>query len=498
MKRNNLFIIFYIFCISAALTMFLRTDTYAKSSKKISVDIPEYYECCTFNVKCEEDGSYEVVLISPEDEKEEKTTYNFQKVDSQTFTCTVTKVNIGEWIIKLTDKNASSVDDITKVKVNVTSSKSPQTQIVDNITVAKDINGLKVYLKNDSVVAEWTDDSCGNVNVKVINLDTAEVLGDEQVAEKYYECELAPTVKNIIVTVVPSVSSNIEGASNSYTFKVNNHPDAVVDYPNITATNLDYITLDITLNEEYSILAYDNNAVILDEKNVPAGFYSLTLPVQDDGVNVYKVFIVDKDGNMRSTDANIIKDTYAPELVLDYEYNGMTTDQPSFTINGTVKDFSYLTINKDDVEVTTDGRFTYDCLLHMGDNDINMYAEDDAGNHVDYNIVITRVNAGEKVTAIAQDDPEGSATEPSGDQPTKKSANPVIIAAIVIIGVFVIIKIKKKREEEYEDDDEEETDEDSNENEEVENNNTTNEPDYTEEESSSDEDSEDNEDDEDY
>lgn len=53
----------------------------------------------------------------------------------------------------------------------MSTASTKETDIVDNnISVGKDIAGLKMYFVDDTFVTEWTDENCGSVNLKVVNL----------------------------------------------------------------------------------------------------------------------------------------------------------------------------------------------------------------------------------------------------------------------------------------------------------------------------------------
>ncbi len=47
-----------------------------------------------------------------------------------------------------------------------------------------------MYLKDSSLIVTWTDETCGAVNVKVVNPDTGETVKNEKVTTKYFECNL--------------------------------------------------------------------------------------------------------------------------------------------------------------------------------------------------------------------------------------------------------------------------------------------------------------------
>lgn len=81
-----------------------------------------------------------------------------------------------------------------------------------------------------------------------------------------------------------------------------------------------------------------------------------------------------------------------PELVMESEYSGITTEEERITITGKVKDYDTLTLNGHDVEnISIDGYFSIDIDLHEGVNVFALSAKDKAGNETTYVMDITRV-----------------------------------------------------------------------------------------------------------
>ncbi len=369
------------FAITLSILYATVSPIYA-ATKETEVPITKDYTSCTFKITAEESGNYSAYLTSPSGE-----IYECSVIDDSTLSCMIDKVSAGSWMLTITDDSKS---DLPKFSVSIVQTKESDTNAISgSITVGKDINGLSVYLKNDNIVAEWTDDTVGKVNVKVINLDTSETLSNETVAGKYFSCPIPVGTENIMINIVPSTSTNIDGATLSYTFKIDNYPDAVVIFPDYEYTNLDSVPVSVTLNETYSIYVEENNTKIYSDTDIPAGDYTYDIPVSYDGENAIAFYIVDENGNMRSTDAVFIKDTEAPELSLKEEYDGIKTHDSVYSITGTAKNFDSFTINDTSVEVATDGTFIYDLNLHVGSNVFTVKAADNAGNTSEYTFTIT-------------------------------------------------------------------------------------------------------------
>lgn len=60
---------------------------------------------------------------------------------------------------------------------------------------------------------------------------------------------------------------------------------------------------------------------------------------------------------MRSTSATYNRDTKAPYMSLKKEYDGYKTSNDVLNVEGTVKDYSKITVNDDKITPTTDGHF---------------------------------------------------------------------------------------------------------------------------------------------
>lgn len=370
-----------LFCL---ISLPMNSDLVYAATKKIEVDIPDAYKSCTFTITCEdESGTYTASLISPNGE-----TYKCSKVSDNKLTVNVDNVHAGTWVVKVKDKEQ---EEIGKVKVSVTAAAQNKTDVVDNISIAKDINGLKVYLKNDSVVAEWNDDSVGNVNVKVVNLDTAETIASQTVSEKYFECPLESTVHNISVVIVPTASAGVDGAELTYKIKNDNHPDAVITFPDCQYTNQDEVVASVSLGSDYRTMVLDNNSVIQTEEKYESGNYEYHIPIDEDGIHTIEIYIIDDDGNMRSTKTDVVKDTVSPALSLNEAYDQAEVETETFDIAGTVEDYKEIEINGEKLSPATDGHFEYTLNLHLGENHIKLSAGDEAGNVTDYEMTIIRV-----------------------------------------------------------------------------------------------------------
>ena len=387
------------FTISIIHPVDVKAET--NDEKIIEVPINKNYKSATFKLTFDYFEDYDVVIKSPS-----KETYEATKVQDTTLECAINNVEAGQWqvIISYPDEEKTSdasnkvfKDDkigepreISHVKVQVEGSTESAVDVSKDITVATDIVGLKMYFKDDDFIAEWTDTTCGNVNVEVTNAKNLQKLDKQTIKENSYSLEIPSNVEEIVVRIVPSVSESVEGAASSYTFKVNNNPDATVTYEELSITNKDSIKATCDLKESLGVKILVNGKQILEQGPLEKGNYEFDVPI-DTGTNDILVYIVDKDGNMRSTATKVEKDVIAPSLELVTTYDGIVTEDEYLTIEGKVDDFDKLMINNAQVEVEGDNTFKFDYKLKEGVNEISVIAYDLAGNETIYEISCERV-----------------------------------------------------------------------------------------------------------
>lgn len=417
------------------------------AEKEIEISLPQEYISITFTLTFEKPGLYEAYLIDPNGVQ-----YPCSYIDESTMKCIVEKTPAGTWIAAISrmgedvyypPEEGDQPDEIGKVKVTAAATRPGDTNVISGIKVGKDITGLSIYFKNDNVVVEWTDINCGAVSVKVVNKDNNEVLKQKVVQDnvRYFECSLAPSVRNIVVSVVPSSSANIEGAAIINEYVVNNNPHAKVTFPNIQFVNKETVDVNVVLEEPYGLLVLNNGSKVLEEELISAGTYTYPIPLIDTN-NDIEFFVIDNKGNMRSVQYSYIKDTTPPTLSFDMAYDGLNTDAANYIISGSVMNYDSFYVNGNEyAEIATDGHFDIPCVLHMGVNEIVLSAKDKAGNYTSYTIYITRLQ--------------------ENAQKNSSSFFSLVLAGAVLVGFAIYSKIKKKKEREEEAEEGEEDDFDS-------------------------------------
>lgn len=409
-------------------------------TKNIEFEIAKEYDACEFTIKTEKEGDFDVVL-SPENGQ---TTYKGSIEGSNTCAISVEDVKAGRWSVTVTQKIPESEPDIEEDmdesetekeaaqtpetaeevigKVQVTAKAIDKTTFsIGNVQVARDIVGLQIYFKDEAIVAEWTDTSCGNVVVSVIDNYTNQILDTQTVSGRYYQFEIPELVSEITIDIVPATSSNITGADSRFTRKVENSPNAVVSYEDKEYVNTETVPVSVDLEDAYSLLFLVNGIEVKETGILTAGEYVYDIPVTE-GSNEILTYVVDKDHNMRSTAATVIRDSIKPALTLDMEYDGITTYDDTITITGTIRDYDTFKINETEPVVAGDGSFKCEYILKDGENKLNVLATDNAGNETLYSATVIKAI---RETTIWD------------------YAGPVGIAMVVICGIIFKLHSKK-------------------------------------------------------
>ncbi len=292
-------------------------STFAEDGKTIMVPVNKNYTSARFTLSFEYYDDYVVVIKSPSGREYKGVTSSNDEVE-----CVVDDVEVGQWEVhidypevmsteEVPEESSEDDDDdsnedviqrkpISPVKVQLEGSTESLVRVDEDLKVVTDIAGLKKYFKDDSFVAEWTDTTCGAVNIEVVNAKNLQKIDYAQVQGNYYSCPLEPGIQEIMVTIVPAVSSSVEGTGSTFTLKYDNHPDATVTYEDLTITNHDSLLVSCELRDEYGVLMLVNGKQVESTEVLKSGIYDFQAPIEV-GTNEIVTYIVDKDGNMRST-----------------------------------------------------------------------------------------------------------------------------------------------------------------------------------------------------
>ncbi len=385
--------------ITSVFLAFMQNNFVYAAEKSLDVTLEKEYEKASFSLEYEVDGEYDATLTAPNGD-----VYEFIQYDENSANVVVGSLKAGKYSVNVSKKEggddadgaaeeSSAIDidkksDIGKVTITV-KALNDDTVVSSAIKVAKEIAGLKIYFKDDDVVVNWTDETVGNVHVTITDTQTQEIIGNQTVSDKEYEVAIPEETKEITVTVVPSESEKVSEAGEQYTLLVNNHPDATVEFVESVITSHEFVTTNISLGDKYSLMFLVNgNRALANENELPVGSYTYEIPVSE-GDNDIKVYVIDENGNMRSTSLSIKRDTVAPKLTIDSDINGISTYENSVVISGQVNEYSVFTINDEAVEPDWEGNFTKEIALTEGSNHIFVSAIDEAGNEASFDAIVT-------------------------------------------------------------------------------------------------------------
>lgn len=374
-KRIGLMLSFLLFIFGYGITSNAKEIT-----KEIELELPQDYVQCRFTAFSEEGEPYSYQLISPQGK-----TYFLSLNKEGIYECSVKNVKQGTWILKVSQTIEDDAEEvgIGRVTVNV-KSEMESSKILDNqLKIAKEIANLKLYFKDDDLVAEWDDETCGNINIKVYDTKNYQIIKDETVKEQSFFCAIPSEIEEITVEIVPATSINIAGAGETYTLKADNHPQATIRFENKEYTNAENIVAVAQLSNPYQIRTEVNGVLVDETEELKEGTHEIDIPIKE-GLNEIKVYVVDEKGNMRSYPCETILDQTPPVLMLASNEDGKKTYENTIVLSGTVEEYSKLIFQNKEVEVEWDGRFSVEGTLREGENKVVLTAYDEAGNTAEY------------------------------------------------------------------------------------------------------------------
>lgn len=397
------------------------------STKIFTLNIQETCYNAEFNIECPND-------------KQHTFSYTLQSPDGAMYTVTwdednelkqfLEQATAGSWTVMVSDNqdNSDADDSIGKVKVSVKKNVERSSETTDASTdIAKEISGLRIYFKDSSIVVSWEDEAVGNVNVQVINAKTLEKYYNDTVKTKSVEVPLPADATDLTITVVPSTSTSVPGATQSYTYKipdwfVNNSTDSIT-FPEYSNTNSVELPFHVETGSSYALEYYINGQRVGGEETMPAGSYDLSLPISE-GTNEIQIYLVDGKGNMKSWSDRIVLDTKAPSLTVEGLQDGLTTYDESIVVSGQADDYDQVLYNNQQIDVDFDGAFSIEIPLSEGTNKVQIAAIDVAGNRTEKTATITRLVKEEK---------------------TSSDSNILVLGLASIAGLATVVILKKKQ-----------------------------------------------------
>ena len=400
----------------SVLTLAFSISVYAEELEKtIEIELNKEYVQCTFYVSFEKEKCDNVTLITP---NRKEYTFTKDPINEERLKCTIKNTVTGKYKvivkkeidssdvtendgaaqdssdeeIQISDADSSSEADreIGKVTVSVQADEETTEAITDNIKLTKEIDGLKIYWIDDDIAIDWTDTTVGKVNITVFDSGNLKILGSEKVDGNSYRCPVDQSIKQITIKIVPAESTNVNGAGDEFIVDVDNHPDGEILIEPFEYVNTDTIPAVANLNQSYSLLFTNNGEVVGQTDVLQPGSHDIEVPTVI-GENNVKIYIVDEEGNMRSTSVSFIKDIEPPIIKIEDDINGLATYDEMVEFNGIVTDFDTLIFRNQEVEVDWDGSFNIQASLKDGPNELELIATDLAGNQTTYTAVVTKL-----------------------------------------------------------------------------------------------------------
>ncbi len=164
-------------------------------------------------------------------------------------------------------------------------------------------------------------------------------------------------------------------------------PEGAVILPETTLTRDRSILWEAVCGENVTAGIYVNGTLLLED--AISGTYSLFL---EEGTNEVVAYLKDQNGNVTTTQRQIVGDYTAPELILD-QSDYMETSLDYVTISGLVSENSVVSING--VEQSVGSReFSANVSIEDGASVITVAAYDAAGNKTVQSIEVERAASG--------------------------------------------------------------------------------------------------------
>lgn len=365
----------YLYLLIPLIMLLLPLKGYAQE-KEMSVNLTSEYTQATFHLEFETEQTYTVVITHPSGLTHETT------IEGSEGSISISDIEDGEYKLTITAE-----EDIV-VKSRVEAKKTEVQTNPKDINVSTVVSGLKIYFKNTDLCIEWDENANEDtINVEVIEPTSMQVLDSKKVTNTFYTLDFDESFNKLEIYLVPSRSSNVEGAGTRFTIDVVLDNKGRVIFPETTLYNISEYTFDVKVIDNMRVFVDEDNKIVYDQVFNEAGDYQVTIPLND-MKNHITVWCEDSDGNLNSFLTTIDRDIEAPIFSVN-PFDTVTKDS-SINISGSVTESKSVMFNDFEVMVDEYGRFTFDAMLIVGDNKITLTAYDDAGNETTVEYIITR------------------------------------------------------------------------------------------------------------
>jgi len=157
------------------------------------------------------------------------------------------------------------------------------------------------------------------------------------------------------------------------------------------ATNSASIPLKGFSERGSQVQLYLNNKMVAETDTDEEGEFSLEKIILSLGENNIKAKAIDKAGNESELSAKslIVYDNKPPILEMESPEDGSTIYDQTIEIKGKTDPDAKVTVNEHLVIVESDGNFVYQFEMAEGKNDIQILAQDLAGNKTEKKLTVT-------------------------------------------------------------------------------------------------------------
>lgn len=184
-----------------------------------------------------------------------------------------------------------------------------------------------------------------------------------------------------------------------------------VDDPVITSPTEDVITNEANLTVEgtasptTTIQLLNNGEEVGSSEVGDDGKFSFDIEL-DEGANEFKAVSILRGANVgESAPVTVTLDTQSPELTIENPKNGDKTNRETITVEGTVADanLDFVKVNGQKAAVE-DGKYSKRILLDNGENEIEVVAQDLAGNTTTKSVTIDVKYTAPKIENLTPDE----------------------------------------------------------------------------------------------
>jgi hypothetical protein len=137
------------------------------------------------------------------------------------------------------------------------------------------------------------------------------------------------------------------------------------------------------------------------------GNFSVEVELQS-GENVIAVKAEDVLGNVADAVVHLILDTEPPVLIVDWPFDGYTTEELSINVTGRTDVGAHLTLNGEDIVIDDKGRFDIIFSLVLGRQNLTVVASDQAGNDASVKLWVERYEPEEPFEPVVPSTSGGS------------------------------------------------------------------------------------------